>query len=103
MRCDQHMGITKPGQRFIDENLVEPEICETCHRPFPNKGITVVGKYRGMFDTEYPLHQYLLKDGRIATEYVQAEPWSSGPVFFIGLRVSDETDFLWSSNDIQNC
>jgi hypothetical protein len=63
--------------------------------------------FHGMFDEEYTLFRHQLKDGRYADEYLQAQPWSSGPVSFIGLRVYDRdgnlTDnFYWDEYDIDN-
>lgn len=40
-------------------------------------------------------------------EYVQADPWSSGPVIFLALRYSKckqpVTDSLWPEEEINNC
>jgi hypothetical protein len=55
-----------------------------------------------MFGTEYSLIRYYLPDGRTADEFLQADPWSSGPCFFLGLRVSDGQEFLWPQEDIDN-
>jgi hypothetical protein len=49
-----------------------------------------------MFDQQYPLHRHLLRDGRLADEFLQASPWDCGPMFFLGLQVSDGTRFEWS-------
>jgi hypothetical protein len=57
---------------------------------------------RGMFD-DLPLYRYPLKDGRIATEYVQEEHWSSGPMIWLALRIEGkgETETLtWEQKDI---
>lgn len=54
-----------------------------------------------MFENEYPLHRHVLKDGRYADEFLQACPWSSGPVAFLGLKVSDGTEFLWTEEEIE--
>jgi hypothetical protein len=58
-----------------------------------------VGEYTGFND--YPLHRHQLKDGRTADEFLQAISWSSGPMFFLGLRVSDGTEFAWSEEEIE--
>ena len=54
-----------------------------------------------MFDQEYPLHRHQLNNGFYADEILQASPWSSGPMFFIGLLVSDGKKFLWSEYEIE--
>lgn len=42
--------------------------------------------FTGMFKNNYPLMKYTFPDGRILFEKVQAEPWSSGPMFFLALK-----------------
>lgn len=45
------------------------------------------GVFFGMFDEEFPLYVYVDKEtGEEWEEFVQYEPWSSGPWFLIGLR-----------------
>jgi len=61
--------------------------------------------YSGMFEGKYPLHKHTFPDGRVYFEKVQAEPWSSGPVFFLALQ--DEKGnwvkkSLWSQEEINN-
>lgn len=61
--------------------------------------------YRGMFGDQYALNKYTLPDGTVYYEGVQAEPWSSGPVFFLALK--DEKgnwvpESLWSEEEIEN-
>jgi hypothetical protein len=53
-----------------------------------------------MFDQEYHLYRHALKDGRTADEFLQVAPWSSGPMFFIGLKVSDGVEFIWTEEEI---
>lgn len=65
----------------------------------------VIGHYSGMFEDQYELHKYILPNGKVYKEYVQAEPWSSGPVFFLAL--TDEADkvvekSLWSNEEVAN-
>jgi len=52
-----------------------------------------------MFD-DLEILEYELCDGRTATEFVQEENWSSGPMIWMGLRVSDGTEFRWSEEEI---
>lgn len=100
MRCDQFMGLTPAADAFLKENEIPQEVCECCKRPFPRK-LEKIGTYHGMFMEESPLHRRALIDGRTADEFLQASPWSSGPMHFIGLRVSDGTEFVWSEEEIE--
>ena len=89
MRCDQYMGLTEAAQSLISGESVRME----------KSGKT----YSGMFDDVFCLNRYTLQDGRVFTEAVQAEPWSSGPCFFLALQ--DEhgewvPESLWSENEI---
>lgn len=53
---------------------------------------------RGMFQ-EIDLVKYKMKDGTWSEEFIQASPWSSGPVEFIGLK-HDKKKFLWDEKEI---
>ena len=102
MRCDQFAGLPAMALFFLEQHELQPEprVCPTCNRPnLPER--QVVGHYTGMFEDSYPLHRYKLKDGRTADEFLQASPWSSGPVHFIGLRISSGEEFLHSEEDIR--
>jgi hypothetical protein len=106
MRCDQIFGLPIGAIEFLRKYEVQPEACPHCKRPFDRKP-DVCGYYLGMFDDPYNLYRHLLVDGRTAEEFVQADPWSSGPCMFLGLRVYDtnadlENEFLWSQEDIDN-
>jgi hypothetical protein len=68
----------------------------------------LLGSVTGMFDEEvYVLRQYETNDGRFVEEFVQADPWSSGPCIFLGLRYSNGggviSETLWNDEDIMNC
>ena len=64
-----------------------------------------VGYIEGAWDDKVAdLYQYTLSDGKVYTEYVQADPWSSGPCYFIALK--DENDVpisesLWTEEEIE--
>lgn len=57
---------------------------------------------RGMFDKEYPLKQFTLRDGKVYQECEQTAPWSSGPVIFTYLKFQDEVvqESLWADEEI---
>jgi hypothetical protein len=99
MRCDQFMGLPKEARDFLERYQEVPDPCPHCNRPFLPK-IEEIGTYFGMFSDEYPLSRHFLKNGCTADEFLQASPWSSGPVHFLGLKVSDGTVFEWAQEDI---
>lgn len=105
MRCDQFAGLPRDAICFLKENETPPVNCLTCNCTHSNK-LDVVGNYDGMFGNRYNLYRYPLKDG-YAYEFVQAVPWSSGPIFYLGLYVYDtkgicKQTFLWDENMINN-
>ncbi len=107
MRCTQPMGLAPVAVEFLKQNAVVFNGCEHCGR---NDGYErkVIGQ-TGMFD-EMDLHEYPLKDGRVAREFVQGEIWSSGPMIWTALEVGhwDQQgnrygtieQFLWPESEI---
>lgn len=88
MRCDQHMGLTAAAKSVVESASCEPSM----------------NFYQGMFDDEYPLHRYVFSDGRVLVEAVQAEPWSSGPCFFLALKDKNDEwvkESLWRNEEIE--
>ncbi len=59
--------------------------------------------FDGMCGEEYPLFEYTLKDGSKAQEYVQADPWASGPCIFLALRSENGPieSTLWTDKEIE--
>lgn len=105
MRCDQQMGLPPEAVAFLEENEKKPLVCDCCGRPFP-KALVPIGAYVGMFETEYSLYRHELKNEGFADEFLQAAPWSSGPCFFLGLKITG-TDggvmvFEWTDSEIAN-
>lgn len=93
-RSTSYIGLTKEAQEFLNKNA------KTQTKTYNNgygvckvvQPISIqIGKC-GMFN-EYPLSKYELKDNTWAEEFIQAEPWSSGPIVFIGLRTANK-EFL---------
>ena len=97
MRCDQFMGLPKVAIDFLREHEAT---CPCCKQSLPDK--RPIGYYTGMFEDKYLLVRYTLTDSRTADEFLQAEHLSSGPMFFIGLRVSDGQEFTWTQEEIDN-
>lgn len=61
------------------------------------------GSFTGMFGEEYPLMAHRLPDGRVLTEAVQAERWSSGPVIYLALAEGGELieASLWPEHEME--
>jgi hypothetical protein len=100
MRCDQFAGLPPEALVFLAKNEMPGTKCPTCgHDPGPK--LTKCGSYSGMFDDDdYDLFRHELQDGRHANEFLQAAPWSSGRVHFLGLRVRTAVGALHSYYDI---
>lgn len=101
IRMDQFEGLCAEAKVFLKENEVPEKICECCKRPFP-RDLEIIGHYQGMSGDEYPLYRHRLKNGNCADEFLQATPWSSGPMFFLGLRLPVSLfEFKWSEIEIE--
>ena len=64
-----------------------------------------IGVVTGIFEEEvHTLLEYKLIDGNWVEEYIQAEPWSSGPVIFLALREKESKRVIvkWPQEDIDN-
>lgn len=97
MRYDQPQGLPLAAKAFLDE-FEKLEYCEKCGRPEPRQ-LEVIGKCKGFDD--HPLHRHQLKIDGTADEFLQATLWSSGPMFFLGLQVSDGQRFVWTEEEIE--
>lgn len=100
MRMDQFAGLPAIAEKFLEENRRPPRTCPTCGH-VTETYIEKIGTYKGMFDDDYPLCRHPLKGGKFADEFRQATEWSSGPIFFLGLRLSDGTELLWVEEDME--
>jgi len=108
MRCDQPMGLPTEASVFLEENCkMVPELsCPKCGHDITMKSkysCRKYGIYEGMFENEYPLVEYDLKDGSIVREALEACPWSSGPMMFLKLVDKDGKDlFVWGEESINS-
>jgi hypothetical protein len=117
MRCTQIIGLSPQAHKFLEENQKKVLIkcscpdCETYHIPMIIKEKYADASSQGMFDDGPSLFKYQLKDDTWIYEYVQACPWSSGPMIFTALawepvknpyhipdKIIQET--LWSEQEI---
>ena len=99
MRCTQEMGLPGEAVSFLANNAVKMDQCPTCQRHSGYSTNKITNGEWGMFD-EYCLLRYDLIGGRTADEFVQTEIWSSGPMVWLGLKVSDGTVFEHPDADI---
>lgn len=118
MRCDQYIGLNdwarakvsethkvrEVGTRILPGGVVEP-FDRTINLPVAK--VEKVGEIHGAWtDVVATLSRYTLPNGEVLTEYVQAEPWSSGPCYFVALKDAKGKPVpqsLWSDDDLNNC
>ena len=123
IRCDQPMGLSDGAHKLLNSAPEVLKYVETVIREYPAPSLRkeettrdVKSRYEvedtdegyyGMFGDVYKFRRYILTDGRRYVEYMQADPWSSGPCFFLALK--DEStgkvveESLWSDEEINNC
>jgi hypothetical protein len=104
MRCTQYVGLSIESRVFLDENAnkIGESICPHCGSYTREKFETINnGRFVcGMFGEELSLTTFRLKNGRVAMEVIQEEPWSSGPVIFTCLEVDGVRVAEWSQEDM---
>lgn len=74
----------------------------------PVARIQVYGILPGVWQPQVAkLHRYTMPGGQVLEEYVQASPWSSGPVYHIALRDvktgKPVPESLWTQKDFDEC
>lgn len=114
MRCAQYIGLNKWAESYVRATVPVREVgvrllpggrTESFDRAvmMPVAKTEVVGVIPGFYGDDIPLVRYTMPNGRVFTEYVQAEPWSSGPCYFIALkneRGKVVPQSLWKQEDI---
>lgn len=103
IRMTQPYGLPKEAQVFLEQHAMRMNRCEHCGRDdgYEREQIGTTG----MFD-DLKLWRYTLTlrspDGTplTATERVQREVWSSGPMIWLCLVVDDDAVFEWDSKDM---
>lgn len=96
IRCSQPQGLPLEAVEFLKDNAVKINQCTCCYRHDGYQKEVV--DTCGMFD-DIDLYCYTLVDGSTATEFVQEELWSSGPMIWIGLKWQG-SEFKWASSEI---
>ena len=97
-RSDQYIGLNDWARRNVTGKQKVRELGVRIHANgrkvnfnrwcrVPKARKEHVGVIRGAWvPVVAPLHRYTMPDGRVFVEYVQAEPWCSGPCYFIALK-----------------
>jgi len=93
------MGLPSEANIFLAKNTKRLNTCPHCDRD--DGLVSKVIQRVGMFD-DLPLFEYELEDGRTAKEVVQEEIWSSGPMIWLQLEISDGTVLAWDPKDIES-
>lgn len=99
MRCDSFMGLPGSAISFLNQHETVPEPCPCCKRGYPPQ-LEKIGSCNG-YD-EYVLFRHFLNDGKTADEFLQVIHFDSGPVIFLGLKVSDGSVIEWSKEEIND-
>lgn len=74
----------------------------------PTARIKVIGTLKGAWKPKVAdLHRYTMPDGKVYVEFLQADPWSSGPVYHIALKDARTgkpvAESLWTDEEINHC
>lgn len=117
-RFDQYRGLNEWAQKTVckrEKVRIEGtmEFSDGRRKRFvrwarvPVARIRVIGKITGAWKPHVAdLHRYTMADGKVYEEYIQAEPWSSGPVYHIALKDAKTgkpvRQSLWTDEEINN-
>jgi len=102
MRCHQYIGLTKKAEDFLSENVerIADMTCPKCGEVLSTKPKILATEHQDAFYEDGPtLHTYELKDGRICSEVLQVQPWSSGPMSFLCLEIQGKRLFEWIEDE----
>lgn len=125
MRMDQYIGLNDWASNMLESYKVKCVVAHVAHpegsdddpnpksfdlpsteEMVPLYDVEIIGKIEGAWDNYVAnLHRYTMPDGTVYNEYVQAEPWSSGPCYFIALKNADGNivhNSLWTDDEINN-
>jgi len=115
-RFDQYRGLNEWAKKNVTKRekvriTGEMKFQDGRRRSFSRWGkvpvarIRVIGKITGVWVPKVAdLHRYTMPDGKVYEEYVQAEPWSGGPVYHIALKDAKTgkpvAKSLWTDEEI---
>jgi len=115
MRMDQYIGLNDWAKKKVQATQLVREVgarilpngkVESFDRQVrvPVASIEVIGKIQGAWNDHVAnLHRYKMPNGAVLEEYIQAEPWSSGPCYHIALKNKKGnvvSQSLWTQKEI---
>ena len=97
MRITQAMGLPNDAVKFLEDNAIKINFCQHCwrHDGFRKEPIGMYG-----MASEMSLYQYSLRNGDVATEFIQHTEWDSGLIIWLGLKVPGG-EFLWTDASME--
>lgn len=104
IRMYQEVGLKPEARKFLHENckMLPDLVCPDCGKVISTKLDCEIYEHEDSFYDDGPnLKKYNLKDGTVAFEVVQAEPWSSGPVSFFYLEIGGKRRFTWTEAEMR--
>lgn len=96
-------GLNAQAKQFLEDNLELAEFEQTVTRTYADGRVESItqtlkedawqkavsyAEHQPWFDDPLKLKHYGLKNGQTVYEYIQEEPWSSGPCTFLALSYS---------------
>jgi hypothetical protein len=79
------MGLSQEAKNFLGRYKKQGPICPTCKRCTYQEP-KVIDTFESCYSGTFPLYRHQLTEGH-ADEFLQASPWDSGPMFYIGLHI----------------
>jgi hypothetical protein len=101
MRAEQFAGLAPIALEFLRAHQCPPRTCSTCGHATTVCVEETVSSYRTGWGDKDNLNRHYLKDGEFADEFLQVIEWSSGPIYFLGLRLQNGTELTWMPEDIE--
>lgn len=106
-RTDQYVGLNERAKEFLDRKTKKDvfhlykngEIADRWEEPQKK----AYGTIEGVFGNTFSLHYYFLHNGARVYEYIQAEPWDGGPMYYIALKDEEGNpikESLWSEEEM---
>jgi hypothetical protein len=110
-RTDWFVGLNGRARKYLEENgrwgkiqTLDDEGKIIREEPWLICEMGTKYRWVSMFGDEHPLRVFPLKNGKEVYEKVQADPWASGPNFFICLVDENDKEIaesLWTDEEIE--
>ena len=117
MRSDQWIGLNAWATREVGRTRTAREVGVRVFRRgrierfdrkvrVPFAKVEVISPVAGAWvDVVGHLHRYIMPNGKVYEEFLQADPWSSGPCYFIALKDQQGNPVpqsLWTDEELNN-